>query len=143
GQDRPSGPPAPTCSAPAELAPLAAAPLGRVLAPIDLGSPLLVFTPHQVLAAPYPLRHPGILDQVTIQTAPEAEAAALLARREIDTVLVCPGSPESHNMTAAAPDGLVARLERNDPPAWLTPLELPADTPVRAYRVERSRLPLS
>ena len=51
-----------------------------------------------------------------------AEARAIVDRRGIDYVVICATSAETRDTIPEAPDGLLARLVRGEPVAWLTPV---------------------
>ncbi len=115
--------------------------LGTIFAPVNVGPSLLVFTPHQVIGAPYHLRHPGLTDVVVASVATPDEAAAILARRDVDTVIACPNQPETRRFASVAPDGFVAQLSIGNAPEWLVPLQLPDGSPLLLYRVDKAALP--
>ena len=77
--------------------------------------------------------------QVVLGGAEEAPARAVVARRGIDYLLICPSGALAEDYRR--PDGrsLHQRLERGEAPDWLTPLALPAAAGgFRLFRVDRS-----
>ncbi len=121
------------CLAPAAFRPLARL-KGAVIAPVDIGSFLLVHTDLTVFAAAFHRNNDGnrfMLD--TMLASPEA-AAALAARRGAAFLLVCDDLLETRNLAARAPGSLAAAVLGGREPAWLERVAL-APTPLRLYRV--------
>jgi 1,6-anhydro-N-acetylmuramate kinase len=132
-----SAAPVPTqadCRQPAAFASLAALPPTRIMAPIDLGAHLLLFTPHAVVAAPYHRDQAGVRDTFRFFNDPIEAAHQILSKRGVDLVVICPGMPELHGLPDAAADSFVRRLPENRLPAWLTEITTPGDTR-RVFRV--------
>jgi hypothetical protein len=65
----------------------------------------------------------------------DEEALAIVRRYGVTLVASCPGNDETRSLEREAPDGLAARLVRNDVPAWLAPVPATADQPLRLFRV--------
>jgi hypothetical protein len=105
-----------TCRKPADYAPLARLPRGLALGFIDAGPLILMETPHAVLAAPYHRNITGNAAMLDVFLAVPDEAVSRLAALGMDYLAFCPGSPERHNYTAAAPEGLAAALGRGEIP---------------------------
>ena len=63
------------------------------------------------------------------------QARAIATRRGIEYVAYCPGLFEPMIYEAEAPNGFMARLERNEVPAWLEPVALKDVNGLRVYRV--------
>lgn len=124
------------CRRPAAFTSLAALPPARLLAPVDLGSHLLAFTPHAVVAGPYHRNGSGLLDTYRSFNGPIAEAKAILAARGIDYLVLCPGMPELRGQPDAAPDSLVKLYAKGALPDFLVRVPL-ADTPLELYRVAK------
>jgi hypothetical protein len=122
------------CTAKPSYAALTRLPKGRILAPIDLGPPILAFTPHSVLSAPYHrLSKPILAAHKALDALPgedEARARSLGA----DYIVDCPAYPSLET----APNGLSVRLRQGRTPAWLTSLSGPGDT-LQIYRVADPR----
>jgi hypothetical protein len=131
------------CPTLAALKPIAQVPKGYVLTHVDLGPRLITVTHHDAVAGPYHRNQQAILDVMKgFRGSPEA-AHAMIARRGIDYVLICPGLSETTVYKAAAPNGFYAQLAKGKVPAWLTPIALPKDNPYRMWRVVKpgSRTP--
>jgi hypothetical protein len=106
------------------------------MAPIDLGSHLLAFTPHSVVAAPYHRNQQGVRDTFDFFSRPIADERSMLDRRGIDLVVVCPEMAELSGLPDAAHDSFARLRAAGRLPDWLVPLPL-AGTPMEAWRVER------
>jgi hypothetical protein len=122
------------CRAPAEVATLAALPKSLLLAPIDMGSDILVQTRHSVLAAPYHRNNHGNLALVNSMMAEPAAAERLVRGSGADYVVFCPAMPELEIYAAASPNGLAAALLAGRAPDWLTPESIEG-SPYKIYRV--------
>ena len=111
-----------------------------ILAHPDLGSRLLYFTPHAVVASSYHRNAEGIRDSLAfLMSNDEDQARDILRRRGVDLVLVCTvdgpkmyGSSEQKN--------LYERLMAGTAPSWLAQAELPSGAAAgyRLYRVKPS-----
>lgn len=110
-----------------------------LVAPIDLGPSILVYTPHRIFAAPYH-RNDGGLDRILslFLMAPD-EAVARLHQLEADGLLYCPGLRETQRYARQAPEGLAGSLERGVVPEGLVPvgLDLPSGAGLQFYRLSR------
>ena len=143
----PTGPSSPTdtpqsaqrasCLMPAAFAPLAALPKARIMAPIDLGSHLLAFTPHEVVGAPYHRNIAGLHDSFDFFNAPIAEARSILAARDISLVVSCPSMPELKGLPDAAADAFVHLYAQHSLPSWLQLVSTPGAT-LEIYAVSAS-----
>ena len=122
------------CLLPSAFADLAGLPPERVMAPIDLGSHLLLFTPHSVVGAPYHRNQQGLLDTFHFFNQPIAAARQILAERGIGLVVICPSMSEIRGMTERAPDSFVTLYAANRLPDWLVDRSLPG-SPLRIYSV--------
>ena len=131
------------CPTLAALRPIAQQPRGYVLTHVDLGPRLITVTHHDAVAGPYHRNSQAILDVMKgFRGTPEA-AQAMIARRGIDYVLICPGLSETTVYRAESPNGFYAQLAKGKVPAWLAPVPLPKDNPYRMWRAIRpgSRMP--
>lgn len=108
------------CRQPDAFSTLAALPPARVMTPIDLGSHLLLFTPHSVVAAPYHRDQDGVWDTFRFFNDPIEEARQILEARGITLVVLCPAMVELRGLPGAAPDSFVKLLPEDKLPAWLT-----------------------
>ncbi|MCA8891521.1 MAG: hypothetical protein KDA56_06815 [Hyphomonas sp.] len=134
-QDKPSEELA--CLSDTALTALSSVPPGMILSDANIGSYLLNETPHSVMNANYHRDTAGIGASLQAFGLPPAEVPALLAKNQVDYVLLCPGAPENKTFTAFRPDGFLARLAGGEVPGWLRPVEpIPQDeTSGRLYKV--------
>lgn len=128
------GSPAPdlTCLKPRALAPLAALPVSKIVAPIDMGSHLLAHTPHAVFAAPYHRDNHGNRLAVDAFLAAPSDAERILRAAGADLVLWCASGKTAAALRERAPLGLASALARGDIPAWLVAAPVEA-TPYRVF----------
>jgi hypothetical protein len=122
------------CLQPSAFAALARLPPVRIMAPIDLGSHLLLLTPHSVVAAPYHRNQQGVRDAFDFFNRPIGEARRILDRRGISLVVICPQMAELKGLPEAAGDSFSHLYAAGRLPAWLVPIAL-AGTPLQAFRV--------
>jgi hypothetical protein len=122
------------CLMPQAFGTLARLPPARVMTPVDLGSHVLLFTPHSVVGAPYHRNQAGVRDTYRFFNDPIAEARQILAARGVTLVVVCPGMPELRGLAGAAPDSFVRLFGKGELPGWLKPVSLPGDL-LRIYEV--------
>ncbi|MDO8360803.1 MAG: hypothetical protein Q7T08_12300 [Devosia sp.] len=122
------------CLQPSALADLAGLPPERVMTPIDLGSHMLLFTPHAVVAAPYHRNQQGVMDAFRFFNGPIEEGRAILAARGVSLVVVCPAMKEIRGLVEHTPDSFVTLFAAGRLPDWLVDRSLP-DSPLRVYAV--------
>jgi hypothetical protein len=110
-----------------------------IMALMDYGPEILYRTGHRVVATPYHRNGAGILDSHRMLTATDDEESRRMAReREVDLVLIClRGSDSAFFRGEREGQTLFTRLARDDPPAWLVPVDLPGSLrePFRLYEV--------
>jgi hypothetical protein len=119
------------------LRPVALVPKGYVLTFVDLGPRLITVTHHDAVAGPYHRNQQAILDVMRAFRGSADNAHAIVERRGIDYVLICPGLSESTIYRAETPKGFYSQLAGGKVPAWLQPIALPKDSPYRMWRVVR------
>ena len=122
----------PTLSA---LRPVAMQPPGTVLTFVDLGPRLITVTPHSALAGPYHRNGRQIIDVMMAWRGDAKNALATIRRYRVNYVLICPNLSESTIYRAEAPSGFYSQLVAGRVPAWLAPIQLPAGSPYRMWRV--------
>ena len=121
------------CLAPNSFADLAGLPPERAMAPIDLGSHLLLETPHAVVAAPYHRNEDGVLDAFRFFNRPVADARAIAEARGLGLVVTCPAMPEMRGPGLNEPDTILSLLAAGTPPDWLEDVSLAG--PLKVYAV--------
>ncbi len=112
-------------------------PRARFMTFVDLGPRLLVTTHHGAVAGPYHRNGQAILDVHHFFGGPADQARAIVDRRGDQYVLICPNMAESTLYEARNRDGMYARLVSGRVPDWLVPVVLPANSPLRLFRVVR------
>lgn len=126
-----------SCLMPAAFMSLAELPKARIMAPIDLGSHLLAFTPHEVVGAPYHRNVAGLHDSFDFFNAPIATARSILQARGISLVVICPSMPELKGLPDAAADAFVFLYAHHALPDWLQLVSAPGAT-LEIYSVSSS-----
>ena len=122
------------CLQPGAFQSLSGGPAQRLMAPIDLGSHVLLYTPHSVVGAPYHRNQQGLLDTFRFFNAPAAEAQEIARARGIGRVVVCPGMKEMTGMVPRATDSVAGDFANGTVPAWLH--EEPGAGPLRIFVVD-------
>lgn len=122
-----------TCYRSDDYAALAALPAATVLSVSNLGSAILAWTPHRALAGSYHRNVEGNLAALDMLMDSPAAAESLARANEVGIVAVCPINSETRLLAEAAPDGLLAALNRGAVPAWLEPIG--GGPALRLYRV--------
>ena len=125
------------CNSLPGLRPIALQPKGMVFTFVDLGPRLITVTHHNAVIGPYHRNGEQIADVMKTFRGSAEQARAILAKYRADYLLTCPNSSTTTIFLSEAPKGFYAQLQRGQVPAWLTPIELPADSPFRLWRVIR------
>ena len=125
------------CSSLWGLRPVALQPRGIVFTFVDYGPRLIAVTHHDSIIGPYHRNGQQIADVMNAFRGSEEQARALIAKYRSDYLLTCPNSSTTTIFMAEAPKGFYAQLQRGQVPDWLTPVELPKDSPFRMWRVAR------
>ncbi len=130
-----------TCRSEVALQALDRVPAGLVATTIDMGPFVLARSHHSVLAAPYHRLGESLLDVSRILAAPPEKAREVIARRGVDYVLYCQGLAMPRTLAGGKPprESLWFRLANGQPPAWLVPVTLGGNTPLRLYRVRHAK----
>lgn len=115
------------CVMPEAFAALAAMPAERVMTPIDLGSHMLAFTPHHVVAAPYHRNEAGVKDAFAFFNGPVAGGREVLERRGVSLVVTCDALPEMRGRSDAAEDSFVKLVQRDALPDWIVETTRPGE----------------
>ncbi|MDH3917261.1 MAG: hypothetical protein OEU25_03690 [Rhodospirillales bacterium] len=111
-----------------------------VLAHFNYGPELLYRTPHSVVASPYHRNVTGLIDGDRIFGArDDATSRRLIDRRGVELVLFCPDGPALVQAALKSGSTFVGRLSQGQVPAWLRPVQVPAELagPYRLYEVVR------
>lgn len=111
------------------------APQGNILASLDIGPELLMYTPDTVLATGH---HRGAkpMDQVlSAFLGSDSRARAIVQANRIDYVAMCPTLAEPVNDKVIAPDGFAAHLLAGKTPGWLVPMTRAPGAKLMVWRV--------
>lgn len=116
-----------------------------VLAPANFGPELAYRTRHRAVAGLYHRGAGGLRDSLRIfSSRDDAVAFALLALRQVDLILTCPG-PEGGGLLAGdgSPETFYRRLPEGRLPPWVREVPLPsgAGLDFRLFEVRRSGRP--
>ena len=122
------------CRLPAAFTGLADLVPQRLMAPIDLGPHLLLFTPHAVVGAPYHRNVEGVSDTFAFFNGPIEGARDILQRRQITLVVLCPSMPEVAGLADADPRSFARLRTAGALPDWLERTS-PPDATLEVYRV--------
>ena len=125
------------CPSLAAMRAVALQPRGNVFTFVDLAPRLITVTHHTGIAGPYHRNGEAIADVMKAFRGSAEEARAIISRRRADYVLICPNMSQATVFMAAAPQGFYAQLQRGQAPAWLQPVPLGQDSPLRMWRVVR------
>ena len=125
------------CPTMRELRPIALMPRGTVLSFVDLGPRLITVTHHNAITGPYHRNGRQIIDVMRAWRGDAENARRTVERYRVDYVLICPNLSESTIYRSEAPEGFYVQLIRDKVPEWLEPVELPAISPYRMWRVVR------
>jgi hypothetical protein len=120
------------------MGPIARQPRGMVMTFVDLGPRLITVTHHDAITGPYHRNAQQIVDVMRAFRGTPENARATAERYRVDYLLICPMMSESTIYRAEAANGFYDQLARGIVPAWLTPVELPRDSPFKMWRVVRT-----
>jgi hypothetical protein len=113
-------------------------PAGDIAAPLDIGPSIIVLTDHRIIASGHHRNDKAMRDTIRIFLSEPTAARALMARRSIDYVVVCPGLPETDLYRMENARGLWAELDAGRTPLWLEPVRLPGVKRLLVWRVKES-----
>ncbi|MGB3336299.1 MAG: hypothetical protein WBA73_03880 [Devosia sp.] len=113
------------CLLPSAFTDLAALPPERIMTPIDLGAHLMLYTQHEVVAAPYHRNQQGVRDAYRFFNDPIADARAILNDRGIGLVVLCPAMAELRGLPSRAEDSFANLYAEDKLPPWLEDVTLP------------------
>jgi hypothetical protein len=119
------------------MRPVARQPQGLIFTFVDLAPRLIAVTHHKSIAGPYHRNDEAIGDVMKAFRGTPDEARAIMARYRADYLLICPDMSQATVFRAQARNGFYVQLERGKVPAWLQPVDLGKDSPLRMWRVVR------
>ncbi|MDR7143702.1 hypothetical protein [Rhizobium sp. BE258] len=109
------------CKSRQAIAPLDNMPQGMVVAPWEMGVPILRFSAQHVLTAPYHRNPRGMLTELHIGLAEPKEAEAFLRGVGATALAYCQEDVSSAQLAKLKPDGLYAQLAEGNVPDYLQP----------------------
>ncbi|WP_295528797.1 hypothetical protein [Novosphingobium sp. Chol11] len=118
-------------------------PATDILAPIDMGPHVLVWSHHRVVVTGHHRGSAGIHDVLLAFLSPPAKAEPIVRARHAKLIVLCPYLKELDVYRRSAPNGLMSRLLEDKPPAWLVPVDLMPGTRLRAWRVVEPKAALN
>lgn len=125
-----------SCATLLSMRPIAALPKATVLTFVDLGPRLITITHHDAIAGPYHRNGDAILDiQHAFRGTPE-DARNTARKHGASLLLICPNMSESTIYKSQAPKGFYMQLIAGKIPAWLEPVQLPANSPFMLWRIK-------
>jgi hypothetical protein len=117
------------CTAPCDrFGALARLPAAYMLAPLDIAPSVLVNTHHRLAGSGYHRNTAAIHRVIAAFTGTPEAARRIMAETGMRYVLIDPAEGEPTIYRRVAPDGLMARLLADRPPAWLQPVPLPGSS---------------
>jgi len=117
------------------MKPVAKQPKGTVFTFGDLAPRLITVTHHRSVIGPYHRNGEQILDMIHAFRGSADQAHAILAKYKSDYLLICPMMSQSTNFLGEAPEGFYAQLAKGQVPAWLQPIDLGKDNPMKMWKV--------
>jgi hypothetical protein len=124
------------CSSLWGLHPIALQPKGMVFTFVDLGPRLITVTHHDAVAGPYHRNWQQIVDVMNAWRGSADQAHAIMVDKyHSNYVLSCPKSSTTTIFMSETPKGFYAQLEAGKVPNWLQPIQLPADSPYKMWKV--------
>lgn len=117
------------------MAPLNRLPAQTIFTFVDLGPRLITVTHHDAVAGPYHRNGDAILDVQHAFGGTADNFRAIAQRHGATLLLVCPDMAESTVYRSRNPGGFYDQLARKQVPAWLEPVPLPKNSPLRLWRI--------
>ncbi len=102
---------------------------------VDLGPRLITVTHHSAVAGPYHRNGDAILDVQHAFSRTSDDFRAIAKRHGATLLLICPNMAESTIYSVRHRKGFYARLIKGEVPAWLEPVALPANSPLKLWRI--------
>ncbi|MGN6154866.1 MAG: AcrB/AcrD/AcrF family protein [Sphingomicrobium sp.] len=117
--------------------PIALEPKGVVFTFVDLAPRLITLTHHDSIMGPYHRNGEQIADAMKAFRGSADQARQIFAKYRSDYLLTCPDSSTTTIFMSEVPNGFYGQLERGQVPKWLTPVQLPANSPFKMWRISR------
>ncbi|GAA4709162.1 AcrB/AcrD/AcrF family protein [Sphingomonas lutea] len=110
-------------------------PKGMVFTFVDLGPRLINVTHHDAVTGPYHRNGEQIGDVMNAFRGNADQARRIMRKYGADYLLTCPNSSTTTIFMSETPKGFYGQLSRGQVPGWLQPVQLPAGSPYRMWRV--------
>jgi hypothetical protein len=117
--------------------PIALQPKGVVFTFIDLAPRLITLTHHDSIMGPYHRNGEQIVDVMQAFRGSADQARKIFAKYHSDYLLTCPNSSTTTIFQSETPKGFYAQLASGQVPGWLTPVQLPPNSPFKMWKIAR------
>ncbi|MBA5724270.1 hypothetical protein [Candidatus Liberibacter sp.] len=107
---------------------------GVVSASSNMGPFILRLTKHRVISGPYHRNQAGMLAQLHIALSSPNEAKRLLESTGVTILAICPDDPEVRMLQKTNPEGLYAKILKNDLPSYIEEFPGNENQNVKLYR---------
>jgi hypothetical protein len=112
-------------------------PDGNVMAPLDMGPAILFASNHKIVASGHHRNDDAMRDVLSFWTGDMENAQSIAQIRDINYVMFCKNVSEPMVYAGYAPQGLMAKLQAGETPAWLEPVTLYGAEGLNVWRVKR------
>jgi hypothetical protein len=114
---------------------IAEQPTGIVFTFVDLAPRLITLTDHDSIMGPYHRNGEQIVDAMKAFRGSPEQAHRIFDKYHSTYLLTCPNSSTTTIFDSETPNGFYAQLEKGKVPKWLTPVQLPPDSPFRMWKI--------
>jgi hypothetical protein len=125
------------CTDNQEISLLTSLPPSNLMAPLDTSPSILLETPHKVVASGHHRNAAAMRDVIETFIGTADQAHAILKRRNIDYLVVCPGVAETLLYQEVSPQGFWSQLNEKNIPKWLTPVIIKGADAIKVWRVNQ------
>ena len=115
-------------------------PPSNLAIPLDITPPIIASSHHKAIASGYHRNDSGIHDVIVTFAGSLSDSREVLAKRNIDYVIMCQGAAESIRWANRGPGGLASLLNQGRSPDWLDPVAIPGLKGLHVWRVRKERL---
>ncbi len=126
------------CEATEEMAALRELPRATILAPLDASPAILVMTDHRTIGSGHHRNAAGMRDVIAAFIGTAEEAHQIVQRRNINYIVICPGTSETLWVEGQRPRGFLAQIDAGHTPDWLAPVTLRRPSPLKVWRVRQA-----
>lgn len=124
------------CHGPGQFDTLASLPTGVVVASPNLGVMILLNSQHRALVANFHRGQDGILAGINLKRADMANVREMLARWNVDYVVLCDNDLPTKQIAENYPDGLWAKLYNQEVPDFLFPVPGNDESLIYIYKTQ-------